>query len=226
MSASSNQWDQGYDRLAKGMVRLISTDQPGRLGEIGSGRGQLTGFLQKYCSEMVLGLDILDHGFRGPFVRGDARRLPLKRKVLSNVISNFSVGWFDALDLDTLFMEIRRVLRPGGHFIISDYVTTPENPAQQLVLEQGLPENNLDPSPRWWKPAELELLLKRSGLKPIGHELFDWRIHFEGSEAAMQLRNWGTKEEFIRSNEEVLREWGLELPKSFILVARLSMEDR
>jgi SAM-dependent methyltransferase len=54
---------------------------------------------------------------RGTAVGADARRLPYRGAAFDNVISIYNLEHID--DLQSVFAEVRRVLRPGGKFLIT-----------------------------------------------------------------------------------------------------------
>jgi demethylmenaquinone methyltransferase/2-methoxy-6-polyprenyl-1,4-benzoquinol methylase len=67
---------------------------------------------------------------RAPLVRADALALPVPDANADGVISGFTLR--NVVDLDALFTEASRVLRPGGRFVALE-VTEPTNP----VLRAG-----------------------------------------------------------------------------------------
>ncbi len=60
-----------------------------------------------------------------PLVRGDGASLPLRDAALDGIVSGFALRNF--VDLDTVFAECARVLRPGGRIAALD-ATIPSNP--------------------------------------------------------------------------------------------------
>ncbi len=62
------------------------------------------------------------------FIKGDIEKLPLAENTYGVVISNCVLNLVP--DKEKAFSEIYRVLRPGGHFCISDIVLTGKLPEQ------------------------------------------------------------------------------------------------
>ncbi|NOX09931.1 MAG: malonyl-ACP O-methyltransferase BioC [Gammaproteobacteria bacterium] len=97
--------------------------------DLGAGTGTLTAELvRKYRRAHVLGLDLAEsmlHLARDKkpwlgsahFVCGDAQSLPLADASVDMIISNLTLQWCS--DLDQVFAEFRRVLRPGGVLLFS-----------------------------------------------------------------------------------------------------------
>ncbi|MDD2528368.1 MAG: arsenite methyltransferase [Lentimicrobium sp.] len=68
-------------------------------------------------------------GFKNmEFIKGDIEKLPLAENTYDVVISNCVLNLVP--DKEKAFSEIYRVLRPGGHFCISDIVLTGKLPEQ------------------------------------------------------------------------------------------------
>lgn len=107
------------------LIRLT----PQTVLDIGCGTGQVTrGLMERYRKARVLGLDLapgmlLRARKRAPWLRtlhvvcADAASLPLASGSCDLVFSNFTLQW--CRDLDRVFAEARRVLRPGGLFLFS-----------------------------------------------------------------------------------------------------------
>lgn len=105
--------------------------EPARILDLGCGTGNCTADLKKaFRKAQVLGLDIsgamLDEarrkaGLRRRFrlLRADMSRLPLSNQSVDMVFANLSTFW--APDPESLFAEIRRILRPEGMFLFTGY---------------------------------------------------------------------------------------------------------
>ena len=97
--------------------------------DLGAGTGTLTAELvRKYRRAHVLGLDLAESMLSiardkkpwlgsAHFVCGDAECLPLASNSVDMIISNLTVQWCE--DLDQVFTEFRRILRPGGVLLFS-----------------------------------------------------------------------------------------------------------
>jgi len=133
-----------YDRVAvlqrEVGVRLLERLcyvrlQPDLAIDIGAGTGQISRTLtQRYKKVRVVAVDIAPNMLRiarrraGPLVRlrqrqvfvcGDAARLPLPGRSADMILSNLTLQWCD--DLDRVFAEFGRVLRPGGLVLFSTF---------------------------------------------------------------------------------------------------------
>jgi malonyl-CoA O-methyltransferase len=99
--------------------------------DLGAGTGRVTADLKRrYRSSMVIALDLAPGMLREAVrhqrvfrrferVCGDAARLPLESASIDIVFSNLMLQWCDPLD-DAL-AEVRRVLKPQGHFVFSTF---------------------------------------------------------------------------------------------------------
>ena len=215
-------WRRGYTKLAK----LIAGYLHGRVLEAGAGRGQLTRALLRYHSNL-LALDAspgellkLRKSCRAQALAGAFEALPFASASFDCVVSNFTAGWLDEERMLKALREFRRVLVRGGRAVISDFYSEARNEAERLVLLQGLPENNLSPSARWWHPEEIAALAAEAGFEEEGLDFHDWRTSFTEEEAVLQLRRWNAKPEFIERVRGPLSRHGMALPRSFVLVLR------
>jgi ubiquinone/menaquinone biosynthesis C-methylase UbiE len=98
--------------------------------EVGSGRGGGASMIKKYHrpSQMV-GLDYSgiavklcnrNHAMEGlSFVRGDAENLPFTKESFDAVINVESSHCYESMD--RFLSEVKKVLKPGGHFLITDF---------------------------------------------------------------------------------------------------------
>ena len=105
--------------------------QPAVVLDLGCGTGKLTAALAKrYRSAKVVAMDIAEPMLqrarrRVPWFRkwhfacGDAEQLPLADNCCDLVYSNLTLQWCG--DLDRVFGELRRVVRPGGLVMFSTF---------------------------------------------------------------------------------------------------------
>lgn len=122
------------------MCRDLGLDKGGCALDIGCGRGRVAGDMAAYPGAKVIGINIdpaqvaignqfaAAHGLQGQcqFEIGDMNDLPLP----------FPDGGFEAIyhiqaftysrDLEGLFRDIHRLLKPGGKFACLDWVTLPD----------------------------------------------------------------------------------------------------
>lgn len=99
--------------------------------DLGAGTGRVTADLKRrYRGSTVIALDLAPGMLREAArhqrlfrrferVCGDAGRLPLESATVDIVFSNLMLQWCDPLD-DAL-AEVRRVLKPQGHFVFSTF---------------------------------------------------------------------------------------------------------
>jgi len=103
---------------AKGMARIL---------DIGAGTGFFSvalGF--HYPGAQVIGVDIAEgmlhlarRRFSGYLVAGDAESLPIASHSVDLIFSNLALQWCNSLE--TALLEFNRVLRPGGHLLLSTF---------------------------------------------------------------------------------------------------------
>ncbi len=105
--------------------------RPRRILDLGSGTGQcIPDLLVRYKKAEVVALDIAlpmlgqarkrKHWLRKPrCVCGDAENLPLAEASFDLVFSNLMLQW--CVDLDAVFHELQRVLRPGGLLLFTSF---------------------------------------------------------------------------------------------------------
>jgi SAM-dependent methyltransferase len=98
--------------------------------EVGSGRGGGASFIQRYKKPAhMTGVDLSKnavdfcrtrHGAEGPdFKVGDAENLPFKDSSFDAVLNVESSHCYPSFE--KFLSEVRRVLRPGGHFLYTDH---------------------------------------------------------------------------------------------------------
>lgn len=129
-----------YDGLAdlqrtvgeKLLARLSSVNlAPARIADVGAGTGYLgTRLIQLYPKADLLALDIAEGMLRFArsrcgnsgavrFVCGDAEAMPFRDRSIDLVFSNLTIQWCSGFN--TVFREIRRILRPDGVTLFSTF---------------------------------------------------------------------------------------------------------
>jgi ubiquinone/menaquinone biosynthesis C-methylase UbiE len=107
------------------VLRALRPLSPVRVLDLGCGTGQLASRIHEELQLRATGCDFSpgmlararERDPALPFVRGDAGRLPFADRSFDAVVSTEAFHWFPS-QADAL-AEIRRVLGPGGHALIS-----------------------------------------------------------------------------------------------------------
>lgn len=220
--ALQEKWRRGYE----GLAQLIAQHIYGRVLEAGAGRGQLTQALLRYHENLVA-LDAspgelfkLKQSCHVTAVAGAFEALPFAAGSFNCVVSNFTAGWLNEEHLLRALKEFKRVLAKGGVAILSDFYPEARSKAEEVALLQGLPENNLLPSEKWWHPEEIAALAAKAGFEEEKLAFYDWGIRFTREEAILQLTRWHAKQEFIGRIDALLSRHGMALPQSYVLMLR------
>jgi len=134
---------QLYHFLAK------QTDVAGKkMLEVGSGRGGGASYIARYLDPAAItGMDIADSAVafankRHPapnlnYVTGNAERIPFDDESFDTVVNVESSHAYGSVA--NFFAEVKRVLRPGGYFVITDMRDPKNLPAfEQTLLGSGL----------------------------------------------------------------------------------------
>ena len=188
---------EAYDRIARlppmmllrrfAAGRAVSLKSKGRAVDIGCGPGYLVFELTRRAPRLqITGIDLSDQMLlkarqaaeqrkmveQVGFSCGDARRLPFADGSLDLVISSLSLHHWG--DPRSALNEIKRVLRPGGGFVIFDLRRDMVWPASLLIctvtrfiVPRVLRENNepLGSRNAAYTPAEAEEILQSSDLR-------------------------------------------------------------
>jgi demethylmenaquinone methyltransferase/2-methoxy-6-polyprenyl-1,4-benzoquinol methylase len=120
--------DRGWRRKAVASLALPTTGQC--VLDLACGTGDLCRQLHT-GGYLAIGVDLsfgmLAHArTTSPLLQGDALQLPFSDHSLDGVVSGFALRNF--VDLDGVFAELARVVRPGGRIALLD-VAQPTNPA-------------------------------------------------------------------------------------------------
>jgi len=117
------------DRVVERLTLL--RDPPRDILDVGAGTGRTTAALmRRYRKARVTALDVAPGMLararkRAPWWRGlpcvsaDAVRLPFADNAFDTIFSNLTLQW--VTDLDAVFREFQRVLRPGGVLMFSSF---------------------------------------------------------------------------------------------------------
>ncbi len=119
-----------------------------RVLDIGCGRGGGSDYLLRYRScETVIGLDYSpdvllscrnNHsGARLHFIGGDAETLPFADNAFDAILNVESSHSYD--NIAAFLAEVRRVLRPGGHFLFADF----RDPGALTCLDERLRQSGM-----------------------------------------------------------------------------------
>jgi ubiquinone/menaquinone biosynthesis C-methylase UbiE len=135
--------DGAADRESKFVAKLLGLRADARLLDAGCGAGR---HVRAFCRRgaKVVGVDfskdLLDEARRRgkePYVQADVRALPFRDAAFAHVVSLFtSFGYFDGDGDKRHLRELRRVLRPGGTFVI-DFLN-PGRVRHDLVRQGGV----------------------------------------------------------------------------------------
>ncbi|MGE3271556.1 MAG: class I SAM-dependent methyltransferase [Chloroflexota bacterium] len=127
--------------------------------EVGCGRGGGAAYIKKYLGpSTMVGMDLAEKavefcrqthrtdGLR--FMQGDAERIPSDDRQFDVVINVESSHCYPSLD--AFFREVKRVLRPGGHFLYADVMRADALPERRRMLKQSgleiVQEHNITPN--------------------------------------------------------------------------------
>jgi demethylmenaquinone methyltransferase/2-methoxy-6-polyprenyl-1,4-benzoquinol methylase len=123
--------DKGWRRKA---IRLLGLAPGSVVADIACGPGEMAGVMRA-GGFRVAGFDLSARMLAAareplPLAQADAALLPVAGGTLDGVVSGFALRNF--ADLDGVFTECARALRPGGRISFLD-IGTPRNPAVRVV---------------------------------------------------------------------------------------------
>jgi 2-polyprenyl-6-hydroxyphenyl methylase/3-demethylubiquinone-9 3-methyltransferase len=111
------------DPRVRGLVASLAPLEDRLVLELGCGKGRFSAKLRA-CGARAVGLDIaremLAEATGLDRVRASARRLPFRRASFDRVMAVEVFEHLAPLALDEVCREVRRILRPGGKFVIVD----------------------------------------------------------------------------------------------------------
>ncbi|OLD02681.1 hypothetical protein AUG19_05400 [archaeon 13_1_20CM_2_54_9] len=222
-----------YARLAEHFLQQFGVKPLRRVVEAGCGKGQLTIPLAKRLlrSVSVIAVDSSTGPYEGSFeilesklrsnglerrvrpIRSDLRNMKtMAREGVDVVISNELLCDIKTeIQLLKTFKEFHRILRPGGMMVHGEWASSPENEAQRIVIRADSPEGTDTPG-RFWNPDRLSGLAREAGFRAVSVSYFETTMKFSYSSALSELRSWGVRESFLRRNDRLLRQYGIELP--------------
>jgi ubiquinone/menaquinone biosynthesis C-methylase UbiE len=138
--------------LTVDFVAYAAPESVDRALDLGTGTGLVVQLLTPHVRS-VTGLDVAHgmlreaHTLPAPesvsYVRGDAHDLPFQARVFSLVIASLGVN---ATDPNRLLRAIRRVMAPGGRFVLQEW--GPADPTN-AVIREALNEYALDQPGGW-----------------------------------------------------------------------------
>jgi SAM-dependent methyltransferase len=200
-----------HDRQVAAVQRLFNRLRPARALEIAPGPGRLTRAVRPngllVCLEYNEGM--IAHGRqacagKAQWVRGNGFQLPFG-PVFDLVYSFRFVRHFHRADRDRLYAEVRRVLRPGGHFLFDAVNERVSRPLRAARPDEYPIYDHL------YHPGELRQELAEAGLEPLDlapvQKCYPWQYR---SQVLLGPRCHWLNRLVIRALERLPRRDGLE----------------
>jgi ubiquinone/menaquinone biosynthesis C-methylase UbiE len=124
----------GENRFRQLPLEGLTLTETTRILDLCCGSGQTTSLLVQY-SQHVTGLDASPKALararqnvpQATYVAGWAEAMPLENDCFDLVHSSAAMHEMTPLQLEAIFKEIFRILKPGGYFVMSDF-HQPQNP--------------------------------------------------------------------------------------------------
>lgn len=154
-----------YRPVQEAVLDELRQASPRRILDIGCGTGILTERLAgELGAELAVGCDfslgMLEQARSrgsGPWVQGDAQRLPLAARSVDAVVSTESFHWYP--DPDVALAELHRVLSPGGRLVVgvvNMHTTAMSRAAGAIARGLGEPA-------RWMTRSEMRQRVEQVG---------------------------------------------------------------
>lgn len=156
-----------YRPVQEAVLSELRRASPRRILDIGCGTGILTERLAvELGADLVVGCDfslgMLEQARsrgRGPWVQGDAQRLPLAARSVDAVVSTESFHWYP--DPDAALAELHRVLFPGGLLVVGVVNMHTESMSRAAgAIARGVGE-----PARWMTKPEMKRRVEQAGFR-------------------------------------------------------------
>ena len=158
--------------LDRHLLNRFAEDTAGRglVADLGCGPGHIARYLHE-LGVKVVGIDISPEMVKvatnlNPsldFRIGDMRQLDIPDASLVGVVSFYSIVHFDTSELDIALQQVRRVLQPGGLFLISFHI------GNQVVHDDDLFGEPVSLDFHFLIPTEVAAALQSARLTVIEH---------------------------------------------------------
>jgi ubiquinone/menaquinone biosynthesis C-methylase UbiE len=155
-----------YRPVHEAVLAELSLRPVRRLLDVGCGTGILTARAVRAVDGLVCGFDLslgmLEQATRrrdGPWVQGDAVKLPVRTGTVDVVLSTEAFHWFS--DHDAVLREFRRVLVPGGRVIVA--VVNPRSAAAARLAHNWF--SRAGQPAQWPTRAEMRARVEAAGLR-------------------------------------------------------------
>jgi cyclopropane fatty-acyl-phospholipid synthase-like methyltransferase len=236
-------WSLQYEKLAGQFASMLPPGD-GTLVEIGCGSGQLTIPLARLIGgRSLIGVD----RFAGPYAKDrEALMTALARRELKGkvqVILAYGMGWLSdqrdcqyeavisseflpelsSYEVEALFSDCYRVLKPGGVTIHSFLSPKPRNPRQKLVVDADSDSRwSRFPPKEWFSPPPRLMVaqLRKAGFREPQTATLKSNLTIRGAAARLLLSRWGVRESFWDSHKRRLTKGGLEIPDWIVVLGR------
>jgi len=201
-----------YDDYARLQIKLLD-DIFGRLKsqlfeemtvlDLGCGTGYFLSKIRDYNPDIILkGVDIAPGMIKRCSQRGlncelaTMEKLPYKDDTIDIVTSSFSIHWVE--DIDKVFREMARVLKPGGKFFISFPIAGTFKELEEAFIDScgGYPQKH-----KFMTREQVEKTMSQAGVEPNELEV----KHFDSSysslkEAMNSIKEVGAATSAVRTN--------------------------